>query len=84
MALGKPVLCFIRPDFEPRLRDCPIVRCTLEDLTERLAEVLGGGARATLGERGRAYVEREHEAGVIATRLLELYRALPRTAVAGA
>jgi len=84
MALGKPVLCFIRPDFEARLRDCPIVRCTLEDLTERLAELLAGEARAALGERGRAYVEREHESGVIAARLLELYRALPRSVVAGA
>ncbi len=76
MALGKPVLCFIRPDFEPRLRDCPVVRCTLEDLTERLTAVLDAGDRAALGERGRAYVEREHAAPVIAARLLERYRAL--------
>ena len=76
MALGKPVLCFIRPDFESRLRDCPIVRCTLEDLTERLAETLTGADRASVGERGRAYVEREHAAPVIAARLLELYRTM--------
>jgi glycosyl transferase family 1 len=77
MALGKPVLCFIRDDFEPRLSDCPVVRCTEEDLAERLAETLSSaGTRRALGERGRAYAAREHAAPVIATRLLQLYRSL--------
>jgi len=75
MAMGKPVLCFIRPDFEPLLRDCPIVRCTLEDLPERLAELLGDPARCrALGEAGRAYVEREHAHTALARRLVDLYR----------
>jgi len=77
MALGKPVLCFIRDDFESRLTDCPIVRCTREDLVERLAETLSDATdRAALGERGRAYAEREHAASAIAGRLLALYRSL--------
>jgi hypothetical protein len=77
MALGKPVLCFIRDDFEPRLDACPILRCRKEDLAARLAEVLSDATdRAALGERGRAYAEREHAAPVIAGRLLELYRSL--------
>ena len=77
MALGKPVLCYIRDDFEPRLGDCPIVRCTKEDLAGRLAELLAdAGARRVLGERGRAYVERVHAAPVIAAHLLERYRSL--------
>ena len=77
MALGKPVLCFIRDDFESRLRDCPIVRCRREDLADRLADVLSDATdRAALGERGRAYAEREHAAPVVAGRLLELYRSL--------
>jgi glycosyltransferase involved in cell wall biosynthesis len=75
MAMGKPVLCFIRPDFEPRLDRCPIVRCTKEDLAERLAMLLSDPARRRdLGEAGRAYVEREHAAPVIAQRLIQLYR----------
>ena len=77
MAMGKPVLCFVRSDFEARLVDCPIVRCTKEDLPERLAELLGDGARCrALGEAGRAYVEREHAAPVLARRLLGLYQGL--------
>jgi SAM-dependent methyltransferase len=74
MALGKPVLCYIRPEFEPRLNDCPIVRVTREDLVEQLAAVLDGGDRARLGEAGRAFVERENAAPVVAARLIELYR----------
>ncbi len=77
MALGKPVLCFIRDDFEPRLTDCPLVRCTREDLAARLADTLADTTdRGALGERGRAYAEREHAAPVVAGRLLELYRSL--------
>ena len=77
MAMGKPVLCFIRDDFEPRLDRCPIVRCTKEDLAEPLAALLKDAAgRRRLGEAGRDYVEREHAAPVIASRLLDLYRSL--------
>ncbi len=77
MAMGKPVLCTIRPDFESRLVDCPIVRCTADDLAERLAAVLSDGTdRQALGEASRAYVEREHAAPVIASRLVTLYRSI--------
>lgn len=75
MAMGKPVLCFVREDFEPRLHGCPIVRCTKDDLAGRLAEVLSDATdRDALGRAGRAYVEREHAATAIAARLLDLYR----------
>lgn len=77
MALGKPVLCFIRDDFESRLVNCPIVRCTKESLADRLAAVLDDAAsRRAIGERGRAYAEREHAAPVIAARLIRLYESL--------
>jgi hypothetical protein len=77
MAMGKPVLCFIREDFEPRLHECPIVRCGKDDLAERLGELLADEPRRrALGEAGRRYVEREHAAPVIARRLLDLYRSI--------
>jgi hypothetical protein len=77
MAMGKPVLCYIREDFERRLVDCPIVRCTKEDLPDRLAELLADEPRRrALGEAGRRYVEREHAAPVIARRLLDLYHSI--------
>ena len=81
MAVGKPALCFIRPDFEPRLERCPIVRCEIETLEERLAGLLEDSARRrALGEAGREYVERVHAAPVIARRLIELYQAPQRSA----
>jgi hypothetical protein len=71
------VLCTIRPDFESRLNDCPIVRCTIDDLADRLGTVLSDTTdRAALGEAGRAYVTREHAAPVIADRLIALYRSI--------
>src|SRR5262249_20654537 len=77
MAMGKPGLGFIRTAFERRLMDCPIVRCTKEDLAERLGELLADEPRRrALGEAGRRYVEREHAAPVIARRLLDLYRSI--------
>ena len=77
MALAKPVLCFIRPDFESRLEGCPIVRTRRETLAEDLAHVLSGSTdRRLLGEAGRAYVGREHAAPVLAQRLLRIYESL--------
>lgn len=77
MAMARPTLCYIRPDFEPRLKDGPVVRTSVETLADDLADLLGDAPRRrALGEAGRAYVEREHEAHVIAARLIALYKSL--------
>ncbi len=77
MAMGKPVLSYIRDDFETRLHDCPIVRTSSETLAEDLAALLGNAPlRRELSGASRDYVEREHDAHQIAQRLLELYRSL--------
>lgn len=60
MALGKPVVCFIRrPDqYLPAGKDCPIVNADPDGLTDALRElVTDGRRRAELGERGRRFVE---------------------------
>ncbi len=77
MALGKPALAFVRPDFEPLARDAPVVRTSIETLTNDLAALLEDAPRrAALAAAGRAYVERVHAAPVVAGRLVELYRSL--------
>lgn len=76
MALGRPTMAYIRPDFEARLGDGPIVRTGVETLAADLEALLRDAPRRReLGERSRAYVEREHDARVIARRLVEIYRA---------
>lgn len=76
MALGRPALCYIRPDFEPRLVGDAIVRTTKETLADDLARVLGEADREDLGARGRAFVERENAAPAIARRLIAAYERL--------
>ena len=74
MALGRPSLAYIRPDFEARMGDAPIVRTSVETLEADLAALLTDAPRRReLAERGRAYAEREHEAHVIARRLVAIY-----------
>jgi glycosyltransferase involved in cell wall biosynthesis len=78
MALGKPVVGFIRPDFEERARalDLPLVRCTRDDVGAVVAALAADPARrAALGEAGRAYARRVHDARVIADRLAATYGA---------
>ena len=76
MACGKPCLAYIRPDFESRLGDGPIVRTSVATLAADLEALLTDAPRRReLGERARAYVEREHDARVIARRLVDIYRA---------
>jgi glycosyltransferase involved in cell wall biosynthesis len=75
MALARPALAYLRPDFESRAQGCPLVRISVDTLTDTLAQLLEDAPRRrALGEAGRAWVEREHDAHVIAQRLLALYR----------
>jgi hypothetical protein len=84
MALGKSVVCFLRPDdfqfLPPALvSDLPIVSATAETLADRLAHLLAlpDAERSELGRRGRAYVERWHDPVKIAEHLKERYLAAP-------
>lgn len=75
MALARPALAYLRPDFEPRAEGCPLVPITVDTLEAELAALLmDAPRRRALGEAGRAWVERTHDARVVAGGLLELYR----------
>ena len=77
MALGKPTLAFMRPAFEPAAAGCPVVRTSVETLEHDIADLLADAPRRTrLGEEGRAWVERHHDAHVIARQLVALYQEL--------
>ncbi len=82
MALGKPVVSFIRDEPAERTEQelgarVPIVRATKETLVEALRPLVESPeGRRRIGAESRAYVEHVHDADYVADRLLALYSRL--------
>ncbi len=82
MALGKPVVSFLHEEAVRRTEEAfgvevPIVPVTRETLAEKLRPLIDSPAeRRRVGAASRAYVERAHDAGRVADRLVDLYAAL--------
>jgi glycosyltransferase involved in cell wall biosynthesis len=77
MALGKAVVGFIRPDFEPLARSLglPLVRTTKERVAGAVLELARDHARRSeLGARGVDYALRVHDTPVVAGRVAARYR----------
>ena len=67
MALGKPVMCYLRPDLYEFYRhyswggECPVVDTPPDRIKEVIVRLLDDDeGRASLGRAGRAFVERYH------------------------
>lgn len=75
MALGKPVLAWVKPAIAASYpADLPVVSAPPDRAAEALrALLLDGPERNRLGLAGRAYVEREHSPRAIAHRLMTAY-----------
>jgi hypothetical protein len=75
MALGKPVVCFIREAAQqPAGEDCPIVNARPETVLAVLRElVLDPERRERLGRQGRAFVERVYDQPHVAERMATVY-----------
>lgn len=78
MALGKPVVCYIKPTLAAQYpSDLPIVNATQETLPNVLEELINEPElRRNLGQRGRAYVEKNHNALEVAKKLKGIYEEL--------
>lgn len=83
MALGKPVVCYIREDDlkfipEEMRRDLPIIRATPATLYDVLRDCLTKRRSELweIGRRGRAYVEKWHDPIKIAAKLKAEYQAI--------
>jgi len=83
MALGKPVICYIREGDlkflpEQMRRDLPIINATPATLCDVLREWLTVRRHELreMGRRSRAYVERWHDPLQIATALKREYEAV--------
>lgn len=67
MALGKPVLCSINPEYENYLKDLPLVRVYPDNLKYQLRVLIEDpDLRQYIGEKGRQYVEKYHDLKKIA------------------
>jgi glycosyltransferase involved in cell wall biosynthesis len=82
MALGKPVVAYLKPDVVERSATgygvrIPIVPATAETLVADLRPLVERPAlRRELGAAGRAYVEQVHDIDRIADRFIDLYGSL--------
>jgi glycosyltransferase involved in cell wall biosynthesis len=82
MALGKPVLSYLRPEAVQETEralsvEVPIVPVTKETLRDRIAELAASpDERRRIGASSRTYVEHVHDADRGADRLIEIYRSL--------
>jgi glycosyltransferase involved in cell wall biosynthesis len=75
MALGKPVITYLREDLQGMYPDgFPAVHATKETLVDVLEELLSDlPRRIELGIAGRTYVERHHSPEALGAKLLDLY-----------
>jgi hypothetical protein len=85
MMLGKPVICYIRPEWLESLRqelpdyadELPIVSATPETVERVLVELIADPhKRSELGRRGREFMLRWHAPGPAAERFDAIYRRL--------
>jgi hypothetical protein len=75
MALGKPVLTYVRsPDLVEAADECPLLNATPDVLDDVLLWLVQNRHRLpAIGAQGRAYVERWHSIDAVAERLGRLY-----------
>jgi glycosyltransferase involved in cell wall biosynthesis len=82
MALGKPVVTYLKPDVVERSEQgfgirVPVVPATADTLVEALRPLVEQPAlRREVGAASRAYVEQVHDVDRVADRLVDLYRSL--------
>jgi glycosyltransferase involved in cell wall biosynthesis len=82
MALGKPVVTYLKPDVVDRSAEgygirLPIVPATKETLVDALRPLVESPAlRREIGAASRAYVEQVHDIDRVADRLVAIYAGL--------
>lgn len=78
MALGKPVLCYIKPSFlQGYPPDFPIINASHDNIEQVLGDLIQNGEkRYTIGCQSRAYVEKHHDAHKVARDLVKIYEEL--------
>jgi len=77
MALGKPVVCYIKPSLRPHCpAHCPVISAAPDTIETVLRDLLQDGPRRrAAGEASRAWVEERHDARKVVARIAEYYQA---------
>ncbi|MEM9064508.1 MAG: glycosyltransferase [Planctomycetota bacterium] len=75
MALGLPVVCYLRPDVREHYpTDCPVLNANPRTITETLRRLISDrDERASAAARGLDYVRERHDHRVIAGLMLRAY-----------
>jgi len=81
MAMGKPCITYIKPSlintYPP---DLPIRNANQENFDQILEKLLSDGeARARIGQQSRTFVEKYHDAHVVAKQLVKIYENILNT-----
>jgi len=85
MMLGKPVICYLRPEWLDSMRkeipeyvdELPVISATPQTVYDVLRElVVNADKRREIGARSRSFAVKWHSASVAARRFDEIYRRL--------
>lgn len=79
MALGKPVICYIAPQFRSGYpADLPVISASVHNVVDQLRLLVNMPIeqREELGRAGVEYAFNRHDTAVVATALIRLYRTL--------
>lgn len=81
MALGKPVIAYIRADLESTFSgELPILNANPDNFYHKLKElILDYSMRKDLGMRARAYCELTHDSVKVAEKLIPIYTGEPKS-----
>ena len=72
MALGKPVCVYIRDDLMDYIDSSPLISADPSSIKRRLIELIENPSlRKEIGQNGRQYVERIHDADVVCKRMVK-------------
>ncbi len=74
MALGKPVMCYLREDFMkiyPQWSQCPIINVNIDTLKDKILEFISFSVkkREELGNKSKEYIEKFHSAEYVGEKL---------------
>lgn len=80
MALGKPVICYIDPEYKKFRPDLPIVSANAESLEQVLEDLIRNPElRGEIGKKSIEYVSKYHDVEKVVDQLFEIYGLIERT-----